>query len=312
MNIITTRRVGPEDRHALIPLLLAAARERAALERDLWPLHPEAEARVRGRLEHDLTQPERFAWFVAEREGEAISVAPAGLFPAPPVCRDLLAGLSGDDLFATSPGALPLLLDAAETFLQGGAAVLVAACPAGATERRAPLEARGYRPLTLWMTCPVDSQAPRPPAVRPATEADLPALVRLNAAAQEGKRRANPRFWTPHPEAPARFEAWMRRSMTLPDRDVLVHEGPGRVDGFVIPQPSGLPPAHDAAGVGTLDDLAADEWTTFDPLLRAAHHALAARGYRTVQAICPADWAERRAMLEGAGFHTANLWLLKD
>lgn len=268
---------------------------------------------MRGRLERDLASPERFAWFLAERGGETVGVAATGLYPAPPVYRSLLAGLIGDDLFAGDLDSLFPLLEAAEAFLrEGGAAVLVVACPARATERLARLEAQGYRPLTLWMLRPLDPWATRPPAVRPATEADLPTLVRLNAAAQEGKRRANPRFWTPHPEAPARFGAWMRRSLGLPDRDVLVHEGPGGVDGFAIPQPTGLPPAHDGAGIGTLDDLAADDWATFGPLLQAADHALAARGCATVQAICPADWPERRAVLEGMGFRTANLWLLKD
>lgn len=313
MNTITVCRAGGEDESALVPLLLAAAQERAALEPDLWPLHREAEARVRARLERDLAQPERFAWFLAERGGEAVGVASAGLYPAPPVCQSLLAGLTGDDLFATNPDALLPLLEAAEIFLrEGGAAVLVVACPARATERLAWLEAQGYLPLTLWMLRPLDPRATRPLAVRPAAEADLPGLVRLNAAAQESKRRASPRFWTPHPEAPARFEAWMRRSLSLPDRDVLVHQGPDGVDGFVIAQPSGLPPAHDGAGVGTLDDLAADDWASLGPLLQAADHAFAGRGYSAVQAICPADWPERRAVLEGTGFRTANLWLLKD
>lgn len=313
MNTITRRRAGAGDVGRLRPLLLAAARERTALEPDLWPPHPQAEARVQARLERDLAQPERFAWFLAERNGEAVGAVSAGLFPAPPVYRSLLAGLIGDDLYARTPEVMGPLLDEAEAFVrEGGAAVLNAACPARASERLGHLAARGYRPLTLWMTRPVDPQATRPAAVRPATEADLPALVRLNAAAQEGKRRASPRFWTPHPEAPARFEAWMRHSLTLPDREVLVHGGPRGVDGFVVPQPTGLPPAHDAARIGTLDDLAADAWATFRPLLEAAHQALAARGVRTVQAICPAGWPQRRAVLEGAGFRPANLWLLKD
>lgn len=302
-----------EDVGQLVPLLLAAAQQRRELAPDLWAPHPDAEARVRARLERELAQPERFAWLLAERGGKAVGVVSAGLFPAPPVYQSLLAGLSGDELYAADPEVLAALLDGAETFVwEGGAAVLVTACPTRASERLAHLTARGYRPLTFWMTRSVDPQATRPPSVRPATEADLPALVRLNAAAQEGKRRANPRFWTPHPDAPARFESWMRHSLTRPDRDVLVHEGPNGVDGFVVPQPTGLSPAHDAAGVGTLDDLAAADWATFSPLLEGAHHALAVRGVRTVQAICPTGWPERRAALDAAGFRTANLWLLKD
>lgn len=211
------------------------------------------------------------------------------------------------------PEALAPLLDAAEAFLDvGQAAVLVAACPARDTHKLRLLQERGYSPLTLWMTRPVDASAHLPSTVRPATEADLPALVRLNRDAQESKRRANPRFWTPHPDAPARFGDWMRHSLTLPDREMLVNDTGEGVSGFVIAQPTGLPPAHDPAHVGTLDDLHVDDWATLSTLLSSADHAFAQRGKTTVQIICPATWEAKRGALEAAGFRTANLWLLKD
>lgn len=313
MNPITTRRVGAEDLPTLMPLLLAAAQARAELEPELWPLHPDAESRVRGALEREFRQPERFAWFLAEQAGEAVGVVKAGLYPAPPVYQSLVAGLTGDDFHATVPEALAPLLDAAEVFLAAGqAAVLAAACPARETDRLQLLQERGYAPLTLWMTRPVDAAAHPPPTVRPASEADLPALVRLNRDAQERKRLANPRFWTPHPDAPSRFEGWMRHSLTLPDRDLLVNDAGEGVNGFVIAQPTGLPPAHAAASVGTLDDLHSDDWATLPTLLEAAHQAFDRRGQQTIQAICPAAWTERVEALEASGFRTANLWLLRD
>lgn len=316
MNTITTRRAGAADIPILIPLVLAAAQARAELEPGLWPLHPQAQDRVRAALEREFTQPERFAWFLAERAGEAVGVIKAGLYPAPPVYQSLLAGLTGDNFSATVPEALAPLLSAAEAFLGAGqAAVLTATCPARETDKLQLLQERGYAPLTLWMTCPVDVAAHLPPTARPATGADLPALVRLNRDGQESKRQANPRFWTPHPDAPARFGGWMRHALTLPDRDLLVNDandaGEG-ANGFVIAQPTGLPPAHDPAPVGTLDDLHADDWATFSTLLEAAHQAFDKRGQQTVQAICPAAWAERAAALRAAGFRTVNLWLLKD
>ncbi|GMA13742.1 hypothetical protein GCM10025871_00730 [Deinococcus metallilatus] len=313
VNTITTRRTGKEDIPALIPLILVAARTRAELEPALWPLHPEAENRVRSRLEGEFSSPERFAWFLAEQNGEAVGVISAGLYPAPPVYRSLLAGLIGEDFYADTPGALPLLLSAAESFLRAAEAALInAACPARDKERLRLLQAHGYAPLTLWMARPVDPSVPAPASIRPAREDDLPALVRLNRDAQEGKRRANPRFWTPHPEASARFEDWMRHSLTLPDRDLLVHEGPSGVDGFVVAQPAGSPPAHNAEGVGLIDDLYADAWNIFPALLNAAHHAFHKRGKHTVEVICPAAWTERAAALEDAGFRPANLWLIQD
>lgn len=278
-------------------------------------MHPGAAARVRAALERDLAAPERRAWFVAQAGEEAVGTVEVGLNPAPPV-YDLggqPAGLLGETCFARVPHALPALLDAAEAFVRGhGAAVTVATCPAGDPQRLTLLQERSYRPLTLWMVRPTASEAAPPPDIRPTTETDLPALVRLNAQAQEEKRRAHARFWMPHPDAPARFEGWMHHSLTLADRELLVNPASGEVRGFVVAQPAGLPPAHDAAGLGLLDDLAADDWATFATLLSAAQAALARMGKPTVQAICPADWPERHGALEAAGFRTANLWLIKD
>lgn len=313
MNTITTRQAGAADTPILIPLVLAAAQARAELEPELWPLHPQAGDRVREAVERDFTQPERFAWFLAEQAGEAVGVIRAGLYPAPPVYQSLLAGLSGDDFYATVPEALAPLLSAAEAFLEAGqAAVLAAACPAREADKLQLLQERGYVLLTLWMIQSVDTSAHLPSTVRPATEADLPALVRLNRDAQEGKRQASPRFWTPHPDAPARFEGWMRHSLTLPDRELLVNDAGEGVGGFVIAQPTSLPPAHDPARVGTLDDLHADDGGIFSTLLSAADHACVSQGRKTVQAICPAAWTERAEALEAAGFRTANLWMLRD
>jgi hypothetical protein len=297
----------------LIPLVLAAAQARAELEPELWPLHPQAQDRVREALERDFTQPERFAWFLAEQAGEAVGVIKASLYPAPPVYQSLLAGLTGDDFSATVPEALPPLLSAAEAFLEAEqAAVFAAACPARETDKLQLLEERGYVPLTLWMIQSVDTSAHLPSTVRPATEADLPALVRLNRDAQEGKHQANSRFWTPHPDAPARFEGWMRHALTLPDRDLLVNDAGESISGFIIAQPTGLPPAHDPVHVGTLDDLHTDDWGTLPTLLQAAHQAFDRRGKQTIQAICPAAWTERADALQASGFRTANLWLLRD
>lgn len=123
--------------------------------------------------------------------------------------------------------------------------------------------------------------------------------------------RANARFWTPHPQAAERFAAWMRHSLTLMDRDLLVGERAGQVSGFLVAQPAPLPPAHDSASLSLIDDWAADDWETFLALLTGADHVLARRGKTVIQAICPANWLERRAVMEAAGFRTANLWLMK-
>lgn len=264
-------------------------------------------------LERDLTVPERVAWFLAEQGGRCVGVVKSGRYPAPPVYAEMLAGLTGDDFHVTTAQTLSPLLNAAEAFQrEGKVAVINASCSVQDTVKHDLLNTRGYRPLTNWMVRSVETQAQRPVSVRPANADDLPALMRLNAHAQEQKRQANPRFWTPHPQAAERFAGWMRHVLTLTDRDLLVCGQEGQVRGFVVVQPTGLPPAHDASRIATLDDLAADDWDTFRVLLDAAHHAATARGFMTLQVITPANWRERNTVLQDAGFRTANVWLMRE
>lgn len=314
MTNLTVRRLTERDIPAALPLRLSAAQHRARLEPLLWPLHPAATECLRAELERQLSLPERLAWFLTEQGGEVVGVAQSGRYPAPPVYAELLAGQTGGDLYATAPEALAPLLDASEEFqVRGNVALHTAVCPAQDGEKLAFLRGRGYRPLTNWMVQAVNPQAACPASVRPATEADIPALVELNAAAQQQKKQANPRFWTPHPEAPKRFAAWLHHSLTLTDRRLLVSQQGGQVRGFVIVQPTPhLSAAHDPSGTATVDDLAAADWDSFRDLLQAAQHRAAQRQFTTLQVISPVNWPERNEALQDAGFHTANLWLLRE
>ncbi|NNE87871.1 MAG: hypothetical protein HKN27_07320 [Silicimonas sp.] len=99
-------------------------------------------------------------------------------------------------------------------------------------------------------------------------------------------------FWKPHDEADARFENWMKRSLSLTDRDMFVSDD--TVDGYVISQPATplhIPPAHD--------------------LLSAADSALKVRWREACIVVCPAAWTSKIALLEGAGYATAIVWYIK-
>lgn len=331
MNHATIRRATGADLPRLVELMLWAARHRQTLNPQLWPLAADAPEQIASAIRRDLVQPERAAWLLAEARGAVIGAVQVMVLPAPPV-YDLGGGLAGfvtdDFLVRDVPSLEPwdALLAAAEDFMHSqGAVVQTAACPVGWTDKRAALEARGYGPLTLW-TVKTDLVASENDLqdVRAATEADLPAIVELGAQAQERKRDADPRFWTPHPDARTRFGGWMRHSLTLPDRDLLVAGQAGGTQGFIVVfivvQPAIAPPAHDASGVGLIDDfcyefgaaLAGDGPTPLaDQLLRAAEHRLIQRGKRQVVAVCPAAWSAKRDLLERHGYRTANLWLIK-
>src|SRR4029079_6706799 len=110
----------------------------------------------------------------------------------------------------------------------------------------------------------------------------------------------------PHPQADARFNVWMKRSLTLRDRDMLVTASPGDLDGYGIAQPASrlhFPPAHDIAATGIIDDYFHTEFA--DPadlknggrgatsLLRAAEAAFADRGVKAALVVCPAAWSSK-------------------
>ena len=112
----------------------------------------------------------------------------------------------------------------------------------------------------------------------------------------------------------------MRRSLTLPDRDMFVDEAGA---GYAVAQPATalhVPPGHAPGGVGMLDDffhagLADPHGPGDDPgadaLLAAAEGAFAARGLHSALAVCPAAWGSKRRLLERRGWRAALEWRIR-
>jgi len=107
----------------------------------------------------------------------------------------------------------------------------------------------------------------------------------------------------------------MRISLTLADRSAFVSEADGRVDGYIVAQPGSplhLPPAHDERRIGLIDDFVADPFGHQAAMLvDTAEKAFVARGVDTTLAICPADPAEKKAVLSSCGYRATNLWMVK-
>jgi hypothetical protein len=320
----------PHDLPAIVELLIRDAQQRASLDPRLWRLAPDAGLRVERAAAATLDGSEgtaRALWHVAEHAGRIVGVTHAMLVPVPPI-YDGAAGPPGvlrdDCCIFDAPSSTPeALLAATESALRAaGAARLVASCPASGPLRL--LYARhGYEPVTLYMAKHGLRPAALAPAVRPAVATDVPGIVELSAAHRETLNRLNARFWHIHREADGRFDAWMRRSLTLRDRDMLVAGVPGAVHGYVIAQPCPpllVPDAHDAAAIGVVDDFydksfanlaAAASGSAGADLLAAAEGAFARRGVDSALVVCPAAWSSKVALLERAGFRTAKLWMLK-
>ena len=136
-------------------------------------------------------------------------------------------GLIMEDCFV-APGA-PAgtrrdLLKAAEAdHIEAGVLILLASSvPGGAWE--AAYADQGYAPLTPYFAkTGLTRQTPRAP-VRQATEDDVPGIVAASAVHRSILNDLHSLFWKPHADADARFGTWMKRSLTLPDRDMFVSD----------------------------------------------------------------------------------------
>ncbi len=327
----TIRPATTEDIPAMVELLLADARERRAEDALLWDMADDAASQVEKAVTFALTaeaQPFRQFWQVAADRGQIVGVVHSMLLPVPPIYAgaDGKPGLILPDSFAVADapeGAVEALVEAAQAVLrEAGARIFLSSFVTG-PDWRAAFVAEGYEPLTLYFSRSDLGDAGRPSDVRPARETDVPGIVARSAENRSVLFGIDP-FWAIHPEADARFDAWMRRSLTLPDRDMLVMGAAENLEGYVIAQPASrlhFPPAHDITGTGVIDDFyhpdlaepnaLANEGAGSMALLRAAEAALAERGTGVTFVVCPAAWRSKIELLEAGGYETAMVWSIK-
>lgn len=318
------------DLPMMVELLLQDSQNRQAHNPALWALAEDAHEKVEEAVRFALTaekQTFRQKWLVAEADGTLVGIIHSALLPVPPI----YAGEWGDpglimpECFVTESaphGTLAALVEAAEADLRGvGAELLVASFVSG-DQVRSCFEERGYKPITLYLAkVGFDGTTPSGD-VRPASEDDIGEIVRRSA---ENRRIlfALDAFWTPHLEADVRFGSWMRRSLTLQDRDMLVAGDPNDLDGYIIAQPASrlhFPPAHDISSTGVIDDYFHRDYS--DPekvqdggkgaaaLLEAAEAAFAARNAKVAMIVCPAAWISKLSILEKTGYKTAMVWMV--
>lgn len=321
----------PNDIPQLVDLLMLDAHERHAEDSILWKMAEDAPALIESALTFALTaeqQPFRQIWQVADDDGRICGVIHSMLLPVPPI----YAGSSGEpglilpDSFATPDapdGTVDALVFAAEeTLREAGARVTLSSYVAGEDWRTA-FAGAGYEPLTLYLSRTDLGDQGTLSSVRQATEDDVPGIVARSAENRQVLFDIDP-FWEIHSEADRRFSAWMTRSLTLRDRDMLVMGTPGDLEGYIVAQPASrlhFPPAHNIAGTGVIDDYyhieLADPTALTDgsesttALLRAAEATFATRGIGAAFVVCPAGWQSKIEMLEDAGYETAMTWSIK-
>lgn len=319
------------DLPRMVELLMLNAEDRRAHNHVLWPIVDDADAKVEEAVRFALAaekQPLRQQWLVANAAGMLVGITHSVLLPVPPI----YAGNWGDpgllmpECFITQAapaGTLEALLDAAETDLRrAGAEIFLASFIAGDALRSCFSE-RGYQPITLYLAKSGFANTASSGGARAASESDVEGIVRRSAEHRQILLGLDP-FWTPHPEADTRFGNWMRRSLTLQDRDMLVVGPQGSPEGYAIAQPASrlhFPPAHDISETGVVDDYFHNDYSNPSELqgsgrgaaslLGAAEAAFARRGIRAALVVCPALWTSKVTVLENAGYRTAMTWMIR-
>jgi len=324
----STRTATPSDLADIVALLMEDARARNALDARLWRLAADTRARIERAVGAALGKAGE-SWLVAEHTSRIVGIIHGMIVPVPPIYDDAAGapGLFMDDCFVSADaptGTAEALLVATEAGLRNaGAARLVASCPAAGLLR--PLyERHGYEPVTLYMGKHGFRASALTPGARQAQSEDVPDIVKLSARHRRTLAELPGGFWHIHRDADDRFDAWMRRSLTFTDRDMLVAGAPGTVRGYAIAQPCSpllVPAAHDVTGIGVIDDFYDEDFGNVTAvsnsgasgasLLAAAEGAFARRGIDSTLVVCPAAWSSKISLLEQSGFRTAKLWMLK-
>lgn len=222
-------------------------------------------------------------------------------------------------------GTINALISATEATLRDvGAEAFIASCCTGSPWRPVLVQ-NGYEPVTQFMSKDggfEDKRASGPVAL--ATEADISGIITRSAEHRDRLTEANPIFWNIHPDADPIFERWMRISLTLEDRAMLVAKNAGRVDGYIIAQPVTpvqMPLTHDPNGIGAIDDFYhidfedRSEMTNGGAgaadLLASAECAFARNNMKAALVVCPDNWPSKKQFLTDRGYSAAKTWLFK-
>ena len=316
----------------MVQLLVRDGEHRSSLDPEVWRLAADARTRIESACGAGLdssNSSSRELWLIAEASGQIVGITHTMIVPVPPI-YEIAGGPPGlflDDCFTTEdapPDTADALLVATEAALRAsGASGLIASCLASGPWR--PLyERHGYEPVTLYMAKHGFGVHAVSPGVRPARVEDISGIVRLSADHRKTLAELNARFWTIHKEADGRFEMWMRYSLNLTDRDMIVSTAAGGVHGYIIAQPVSallISAAHDIKSIGVIDDFYDQDFAnasalssggaTAGDLLSAAESAFVRRSFRSALVVCPSAWTSKASLLEREGYRTAKLWMLK-
>lgn len=149
--------------------------------------------------------------------------------------------------------------------------------------------------------------------IRPATDADLDAMLALADEKRTEYAQYASTFWCKAADGPLKQREHFRGLLTQPNIIALVSEADGAIAGFVLGSIVDAPPVYDpGTQVCVIDDFTVaqpEQWPTIGRALLAAirQHAAARQADLTVVVCGHLDQA-KRAMLQSAGFGIASEW----
>ena len=312
---MTARSARPDDIDRIISLIRADKPTVANL-----PANESTAIAV--HIRRDIENPAGpLSWLIVEEGPNLEATAHLAVIPPPPIYAGGIVGIILGHWSAPGIAAERIIAAAEDHLLTKNVTKLIGAAPPQSPAAR-ELERRGYKATTHFMTKAHLTATPPAPSLRPATESDIDALVAFNRVARVRLHEANPTFWTSHPDADQRFGLWMKFSLTMRDRAMLISTNGA---GFIIAQPSSpiqLPLTIDPEKVGAIDDfhdaafgtsLTNEKNTpTGAALLAAAENDFIARGKTASLAICPAAWPAKQTLLTRAGYEVHHTWFVKD
>lgn len=150
-------------------------------------------------------------------------------------------------------------------------------------------------------------------AIRPATLADIPALVTLIERKRVEQAQEQPIFWRKAEDSATKHAGYLHSLLQRDGVFALVHDTVEEIDGLIIGVQMTAPPVYDPGGPTCLIDdftvVTRELWSTIGQALLVAAQAQAReRGMVCMQVICGHYDAPKRAMLAAAGFPVVSEW----
>ena len=150
--------------------------------------------------------------------------------------------------------------------------------------------------------------------IRPATEDDLPAILKLAAAKRDEYATASPVFWRVADDAAEQQEPFFRNQRIQNKQALtLVAEDDDSVVGFIMATIHTAPPVYDPGGpVCSVDDFTVaspDLWsTTGEELVHAAKKWAQDQGAVLIIIVAGQQDSAKRTMLAATGATVASEW----